>query len=54
MADKSMYIHNDDTQNYHFCILELVVETFKLNKPTNQNSVKVHKDIKPTNKIMFL
>ena len=26
MADKLMYIPNDDTQNYLFCILQLIVE----------------------------
>ena len=26
MADKLMYIPNDDKQNYPFCILQLVVE----------------------------
>ena len=42
MADKLMYIPNDDTQNYHFCRLQLVVETFitQLNFPSNQNSEK--------------
>ena len=29
MADELMYIHNDDTQNYPFCRLQLVVETFE-------------------------
>ena len=28
MADKLMYIPNDDTQYYHFCILKIVVEMF--------------------------
>ena len=32
LADKSMYIPNDDTQNYPFCTLKLVVETYELNK----------------------
>ncbi len=27
MADKFMYIPNDDAQNYPFCILQLAVET---------------------------
>ena len=27
MADKLMYIYNDDKQNYSFCRLKLVVET---------------------------
>ena len=40
MADKSMYIPNDDTQNYLFWRLQLMVEKFEhqLNKPTQQNS----------------
>ena len=54
MADKLMYIPNDGTQNYFFCRLKLVVETYELNKPTNQNSVKVPKVIKPTNKNTLL
>ena len=29
MADKFMYIPNDDTQNYPFYRLKLVVETFE-------------------------
>ena len=34
MADKLMYIPNDDTQNYPFYRLLLMVETFKLiNQP---------------------
>ena len=28
MADKLIYIPKDDTQNYPFCKLQLVVETF--------------------------
>ena len=28
MADKMMYIQNDDTQNYSLCRSQLVVETF--------------------------
>ena len=28
MADKKMYIPNNDTQIYPFCRLQLVVETF--------------------------
>ena len=39
MADKLMYIPNDDTQNYPLCRLKLLVEKFELNKPTNQNSL---------------
>ena len=29
MADKLMYIPNDDTEYYPFCRLKLVVETFE-------------------------
>ena len=37
-----MYISNDDTQNYPFCSLKLVVETFEhlTYLATNQNSLK--------------
>ena len=54
MADKFIYISNDDTQNYLFCRLQLVVKTFGLNKPTKQNSIKVPKVFKPTNKKTLL
>ncbi len=39
MADKMMYIPNDDKQNYSFCRLQLVVETFEhpTQELTNQN-----------------
>ena len=53
MFDKLLYISNDDTQQYPFCRLKLVVETMthsKVDKPKNQNSVKVSKVVKPTNK----
>ena len=43
MADKFIYIPNDDTQNYPFCTLKLVFETFDLIKQANQNSIKVLK-----------
>ena len=39
-----MYIPNDDTQNYPFCRLKIVVGLdTQLNKPTNQNSTKYPK-----------
>ena len=38
MADKLMYISNDNTQNYPFCRVKLVVET--LEQSTNHNSLK--------------
>ena len=46
-----MYIPNDETQNYPFCKLELVMKTLNTqpNDPTNQNSLKSH-CFKPTNK----
>ncbi len=52
MTDELMYIPNDDTQNYSFCKLQLVVETFgHLPLQTNQsNLIKVLKVVKPTNK----
>ena len=47
-----MYVPNDGTQNYAFCRFQLVVEplNIQLNEPTNQNSIKVSKVVKPTNK----
>ncbi len=41
MADKLMNFLNNDTKNYLFCRLQLVVETLptQLNKPNNQNSI---------------
>ena len=51
MADKYLYIPLDDTQNYPFCRLQLVVESLEtqLNRPTNQNSLKFSK-FKPIRK----
>ena len=51
MADKWMYISNDGIHNYHFCSLQLVVETLttQLDLPTNKNCIKVHKVVNPTN-----
>ena len=45
-----MYIPNDDTQNYPFFKLQLAIQTYQLNKPANQNSIKVPKVVEPTNK----
>ena len=49
MANKFMYISNDDTQYYPFCRLQLsgwnVLET-QLNESTNQNTIKVPKAVK--------
>ena len=39
MADKLMYMHNDDTQNYPFCTLQLDT---KLNEPTNKTNYSVN------------
>ena len=47
----------EDTQNYPFYRLQLVVETFgqsTKNEPTNQNSIKVSKVVMPTNKKTIL
>ena len=52
MADKSMYIPNDDTHSFFFCRLKFVVETFEHSTLlTNQKKfTKVPKGVKPTNK----
>ena len=42
MADKLVYIPNDDIQNYYFCRLQLVLDT-QPNKPTSQISITVPK-----------
>ena len=51
MADKLMYIPNDDKQitplDYNQGLKRLVTQ---LNESTNQNLVKVPKVVKPTNK----
>ena len=56
MANRLIYIPNDYTQNYFFCRLQLVVETFghSTYEPTNQNSMKVPKVVETTNKITLL
>ena len=45
-----MYIQNDDSQNYTFCRLQLVVDRLEtqLNESTNQSSIKVPKIVKTT------
>ena len=53
MADKLMYILNDDTRNTNLSIdYKQGLERFyaQLNKPLNQNSIKVPKVVKPKNK----
>ena len=56
MADKFMNISNDYAHNHSFCSLQLVVETLatQLNKPTNQNLIKVNKVIRASNKERIL
>ena len=51
-----MFIPDDDTQNDTFSRLQFVVEALKpqLNEPTNLNSMKVPKFVKPKNKKIFL
>ena len=54
MAVKFMYIPNDETQNYPFYRVQLVVETFGyLFCQTNQ-SKRVPKIVKPKNKKTLL
>ena len=52
MVDKLIYIPNDDTQNYPFCRLKLLVETFKHSSlRTNQSKfTKIPPANNPTNK----
>ena len=54
MADRLMYILNDDTQK--LALLSNTIETFghSTNEPTNQNIIKVYNDVKPTNKKTLL
>ncbi len=56
MADKMMYIPNDDTQNLTICRLQLVVETIvHSTKLTNQsNFTKVSKVVKSIKKKTLL
>ena len=56
MAVELMYSPYVDTLNYPLSTLQLMVAQLdtQLNKPTNQNSLKVPKVIKPTNKKMLL
>ena len=48
MADELMYIPIDDTWNYPFCGLQLVVEQ------SNKNSIIVPKVVRQTNKKKLL
>ena len=52
LADKLMYIPNIDTQNYTFVDYNQWLKRLEtqLNKPTNQNSLKVLKVVKTKNK----
>ena len=49
MAYKLMYIPNDDTQHFLFNYWQKRLDT-QLNESTNQNSLRVPKVVKPTNK----
>ena len=53
LADKSMYTPSNDTQNYPFCILKLVVEMYG-HLTYNRNSIKVLKVVEPTSKKTLL
>ena len=48
MADKLMCVLYDKTQNYPFSITFIGWNVWTLNVPTNQNSLKVSKVVKPT------
>ena len=51
MADKLSYIPNDNTYNYPFCRLQLVVEMFgHSTKWTNETKFKLPKVVKSANK----
>ena len=52
MADKFMYICNDNTKTYPFCRLQSVVKRLDTqpSEPANQDLIKVFKVIKPTSK----
>ena len=54
MADRLMYILNDDTQK--LALLSNTIETFghSTNELAHQNTIKVPKDVKPTNKKTLL
>ena len=58
ITDEIMYNYtpNDNSQNYNFCSKQLVVESFghPIYVPTKNNSIKVPKVVKPTNKEMLL
>ena len=52
MADKLMCVLYDKTQNYPFSITFIGWNVWTLKKPTNQNSFKVSKVVKPTYKTL--
>ena len=56
MADKLMYIPNDDTYNNPFCRLQIVVETYghSILKTNKSKFIKSPKVDKPTNKKTLL
>ena len=56
MVEKLIYFPNDNTQNYPFYRLQLVVKGLEthLNEATNQNSIFVPNVLKPTNKKLLL
>ena len=56
MADKLMCIFNDDTQNYPFHRLHLMIETFEhlISYINQSNSIKVPNVVKPTNRKTLL
>ena len=54
MAVRLMYISNDDTQNYPYCRLQLLLKRLGLNAQINQNLLIVPKVFNSTNKKTLL
>ena len=54
MADTVMYILNVNTQDFPFCRLKLVFETFKHSIQLTNQSNQVSKVEKPTNKKVII
>ena len=53
MVDKLMYIPNDETENYPLQLVVQCLDTY-FNEQTNQNSIKIPKVVKPTNKKIII
>ena len=53
MAEKMMYIPNGVTENYTFCKLQLVVETFGTKFKEQDNSIKINKSPQANKKTLL-